>query len=122
MELKTIKWLFIGLIFMNGCYYDNEEELYPSAGPCVTDNLSFKTDIFPIINNNCVGCHNAAALQGGITMQTYEQIIPYVENGSLLGSIKHESGFSPMPKNVAKMSSCQISKIQQWITDGAPDN
>lgn len=122
MERKMIKWVFIGLIFMNGCYYDNEEELYPSAGPCVTQNMSFKTDILPIIKNNCTGCHNSIALQGGIAMENYEQITPYIENGSFLGSIKHESGFSPMPKNTAKMSNCQISKIQQWILDGAQDN
>ena len=122
MERKTIKWLFIGLLFLNACYYDNEEDLYPTTAECVTDSMSFKNDIFPIINNNCVGCHNSGALQGGITMETYEQLTPYIESGSLLGSIKHQSGYSAMPKDAEKMTTCQISKIEQWIFQGAQDN
>ena len=51
------------LAFLNACYYDNED-LYPNTVECVTDSMSFKNDIFPIINNNCVGCHNSGALQG----------------------------------------------------------
>ncbi|HRG65881.1 MAG TPA: hypothetical protein PLV12_08750 [Saprospiraceae bacterium] len=122
MERKTIKYLFISLLFLNACYYDNEEELYPDVGTCITDSMSYQADIYPIINNNCLGCHNSSAVQGGIDISNYELLTPYIESGSLLKSIKHESGYSAMPKDAGKMSECQIAKIDAWISQGAPDN
>ena len=122
MERKTIKWLFISLLFLNACYYDNEEELYPDVGECITDSMSYQTDIYPIINNNCLGCHNSSAVQGGSDISNYELLTPYIESGSLLKSIKHESGYSAMPKDAGKMSVCQIAKIDAWISQGAKDN
>jgi len=40
----------------------------------------------------------------------------------LMGTIKHESGWSPMPKNGNKLSDCKIQKIDRWILDGTPNN
>ncbi|MFK8005642.1 MAG: hypothetical protein AB8H03_04695 [Saprospiraceae bacterium] len=108
-------------LHLGGCYYDVEEELYPTI-ECSTTDLSFQADILPIIDNNCFGCHDAASNFGGVTLEGYDQLKTYVNNNELLGVIKHESGFSPMPKNAAKLLDCEIEKIEAWITNGAPNN
>jgi hypothetical protein len=104
-----------------GCYYDIEEELYPSV-ECQTDNLSFQSDIAPIIQRNCLGCHSQAANQGNVVLEGYNRLKTYVDNGKLQGVINHRAGFSPMPKNQPKLLECEIAKIEQWIADGALDN
>jgi hypothetical protein len=45
-----------------------------------------------------------------------------VNDGRLLGSIQHASGFSPMPEGSAKMNACNITKIRKWIQAGALNN
>ncbi len=124
MERKTINYFFIMVMLTLGftsCYYDIAEDLYPTT-TCVTDSMSYATNIVPIIKSNCIACHSTAANQGGVDIETYDKIKVYVENNSLLGSIKHQSGYSPMPKGGSKLSTCDISKIEAWITQGAKNN
>ena len=60
MKLKTVKtlgYLFIGLLFFASCEYEfivPEEIVLP-------DEISFQEDIVPIFNNKCntTGCHTA---------------------------------------------------------------
>lgn len=113
--------LLLTLVLVAGCYYDVEEELYPTL-ECDTGNMSYTNDILPIIQNNCYTCHNQGSNFGGVTLEGYESLKAYVDNGRLLGAIRHESGFSPMPKNAPQLVECNIEKIEAWINAGAPDN
>jgi hypothetical protein len=121
MERKIIKGMMLVLIGFTACYYDSEEELYPSTG-CQTANMSLQTTIVPILQRNCYVCHSAAANTSNITLEGYTQLIKYVNSGQLIGAIRHESGFTSMPQNASKLLSCDIAKIEQWVADGAPDN
>jgi len=40
----------------------------------------------------------------------------------LMGTIKHEAGYSAMPKNGMQLSDCKITQTQKWIDDGTPNN
>lgn len=102
------------------CYYDVEEELYPTLD-CSTAGATYTAVIEPIIRTNCYnGCHNAATNIANINLEGYDKLKVYVDNGMLLGAIKHSAGFRPMPKNAAKMVECNIAKIEAWISAGAP--
>ncbi len=119
--LKTISVIIVLSIISYGCYYDKEEEIYPMID-CVTSDMSYSSDILPILISDCYGCHKADANFGNVTLEGYEEVLKYVNNGSLLGSINHEGGYSPMPKNSAKLVDCELEKIAAWINDGAPNN
>lgn len=124
MELRIIKTLTIGLgIVLTSCYYDVEEELYPPT-ECQTTNMSLQTNIVPILERNCYVCHSTTAgpNNGNVTLEGYTELIKYVNSGQLKGAINHTSGFAAMPQNAAKLIDCDIAKIEQWITDGAPNN
>lgn len=111
----------LALLF-TGCYYDVEEELYPSID-CDTEQMSYANDILPIIQDNCYQCHRQNGNQGaGIVLEGYTNLAVYVESGQLLGVVKHQSGFSPMPKNAPQLPSCNIEKIEAWIMAGAENN
>jgi len=91
------------------------------AANCVTTNMSYKTNIVPIIDTNCKGCHNPNNTSGGIDLSTYTQMKKYADNGVLVGVITHDPNYIAMPVG-SKLSQCNIDKIKSWITDGALNN
>jgi hypothetical protein len=129
MDHQTIKQasrlllLFFALSFsLSSCYKDNEEDLYPDGDNCVTENVSFSQTIWPVINNNCVSCHNGAGASAGIRLGNHSEIVASIDAGRFLGSIKHEQGYSAMPQGGSKLSSCAISQIDAWIAQGKLNN
>ena len=104
-----------------GCAYESEEELFPSDG-CKVDNVSYNAQVVPILETNCYSCHGIGINTSGITLEGYSNLITRVNSGRLLGAIKRESGFPPMPQNAPMLPDCFIRQIEEWIGDGAPDN
>ncbi len=123
MKNRIVIFLIIGacLSGSTGCYYDVEEDIYPSL-ECTTTDVTYSGTIAPLLTNNCLACHSATANFGNVTLEGYDQLKFYVDNGQFLGAVRHESGFSPMPKNQPQLVSCDIEKIEAWIADGAPNN
>lgn len=129
MEPQTIKkTLFVALsilwINMNltSCYKDNEENLYPRTGNCNTEAVTFSKIILPQISAQCASCHSGSGASAGIRLTNYSEISAAIDAGRFMGSIKHQAGFSAMPKGGAKMSDCSISQIEAWIANGKPNN
>ncbi len=109
------------LLGVQSCYYDVEEEIYPST-ECMTTDVTYSTVVLKIIQKNCYQCHDEANNFGGVTLEGYDNLKGFVDNNQLLGVIRHESGFSPMPQNRAKLLDCDIEKIETWISAGALNN
>ena len=113
--------VFFILTVASSCYYDVEEEIYGQTS-CDTTGVAFQATILPLIQNNCLACHDAANNFGSVTLETHAQIKNQVDNGKLIGTITHAGGFSPMPQGAPKLLDCEIAKIEKWIADGAPNN
>lgn len=114
-------------IFLTSCYNDNRETLYPQPpiDGCDTTNLSFSSDILPIMIENCAtpGCHTSVANAAGYALDSYQGVRQAaVTDQRLLGTIKQDQGFSPMPKGNSKLPACEINKISAWIASGAQNN
>ena len=118
----TILILATVIIAPGGCYYDNEEDLYPNVPECDTLNITYETAIAPIMTNNCNTCHSGPAPSGGIKTDSYNDLAVIASNGSLWGAVSHAQGYSPMPKDQAKLSECALKKIEKWINSGLPEN
>ena len=119
--MKCIAVLVVFITVLASCYYDSEENLYPPVD-CVTTGISFSSDVAPILDASCNACHSASANLGGINLEGYNSVKQYVQNGKLIGSIRHQSGFSAMPQGAPKLESCKILKIESWINAGSPNN
>lgn len=89
---------------------------------CDTVNVGFAQTVWPIVQGRCFGCHSGPSPQGGISLDNYSNIAAVANSGALMGSIKHESAYVPMPQNGSKLSDCNIAQIQIWINDGTPNN
>lgn len=126
---SAISILFIiSLIAAGGCYYDNEECLYPEGSTaCDTMNVTYSTHVLPLINDYCITCHSGGTPSGNVSLEGYNNIrdaalIPAGSYGSLIGVISHAPGNSPMPKNADKLSDCRIRQVEIWIEEGATQN
>lgn len=87
---------------------------------CDTTNITFAAQVWPMMESYCTGCHSASAPGGGIVIADYNDMVSLAENGSLMGSIRWETGYAKMPTN-QMLSECNITVLQKWIDDGFPE-
>jgi hypothetical protein len=116
--------LVLGISFMPGCVYEKEDILYPPS-TCDTTGVTYSQTIVPILSANCYSCHstaNSPSMGSGIVLDSHHELVHHVDDGDLVGVINHAPGFPPMPKNSAKLSDCDIKKIEAWVNAGAPEN
>lgn len=90
--------------------------------PCDPTQISFSNDIFPILKSYCVGCHGDNRADGGVNLSSHARILTVVNNGSLIGAMKREISFAPMPPLGSYVSNCRIAQIENWIAAGALNN
>lgn len=124
-----LKHLLIGSFFIaitvsiSACYYDNEEVLYgDTSAQCSTDAVKYSVQVVSILQKNCYACHSTGSNLGNLLLDSYTSARSATTNGSLLGSVKHAAGYSPMPQGAAKLSDCDIQALQTWLNDGTPNN
>lgn len=89
---------------------------------CNATVFTYAAAVKPIIDANCLGCHNGTATPSGVNLATYAALRTVALNGRLAGAVNHQQGFAPMPRNAPKLSDCKISQITKWIQAGAPNN
>lgn len=75
--------------------------------------VSFERDVQPILNERCLGCHNAKAP------------LPLVSAAAIakLPIVQAVSGDKPrMPKAGAPLTAKQVATLRQWLAEGAKDD
>lgn len=108
-------------LILNNCYYDSEEYLYPELN-CDTTNVTFSVSVKGVLSANCYTCHsNANAVQsgGGIKLENYDDV---KNNTRLMGAIRHQQGYLPMPDGGGSLSACDLNIIQAWYNNSKPKN
>jgi cytochrome c553 len=89
---------------------------------CGTIVFTYSGAVAPLLTTNCTRCHNATTTRGGINLSTYEGVKTVALSGRLLGAIKKETGYKPMPPGNNKLPDCQIRQIEKWVQAGAENN
>jgi len=117
------------IVSFSSCYYDGIIEP-PTDQPIDNTPLSFKTDIQPIFDANCIACHNGNLnpdLRDGNSYAALSAIPGSIVAGDANGSelvdmLEHKAGVdNPMPPS-APMASTNINLIITWINQGALNN
>ena len=85
---------------------------------CEVLDISYSQTILPIIQSECVSCHNGPNGSGNIDLSTDEAIKSQVESGAFFGSIHGDEGYELMPPS-GKLPLCEIQQIKLWIDAGA---
>lgn len=89
------------------------------AGKTVNSDPVLYTQAFKIVNINCAGCHNSAALGGIAEILKVDQLVSTglvkpgdPTKGRLIGSIEDGT----MPKGAASVSAADLLILKNWIT------
>lgn len=118
--------ILLSILFFSGCYYDSQEYMFPQLGSdCDTTNVTYSGTVQPILSSSCLSCHSnsiAASYGANIKIEDYSDVLLRANDGKLYGSISQSGGFSPMPKNSAKLNDCKIKSVKIWIDAGALNN
>lgn len=115
---------------LGACSYTNS---YEPPAPCnLPSTVSYQMNVLPILTQRCYSCHSAQNYQKEsslFNMEDFTQVTYYANpaNGRnnvsfMVGNIRHDAGFIPMPKNASKLSACDIALIKAWVDAGAPNN
>ena len=110
--------VLIATLGLTGCYYDNEEELYPGTF-CDTANVTWSGTIEPIIQTRCAipGCHVPGGTGTG-DLLTYADVKEIADNGLLRLTVLVDQS---MPQT-GPLGDCEQQQINIWLNDGAPEN
>ncbi len=92
------------------------------SSPCDTSEVRFEATVRPILNRHCVNCHGGSSPQGGLDYSNFLGVKQSAKSSAFLGSVRHEAGFSAMPKNGLKMSACEIAALEIWVAAGAKND
>lgn len=121
MYKPIVLFCLLILVFASGCYYDNEEELYPNSF-CDTVNVSYSGAISPIVQARCAtpGCHVAGGSGTG-DFTVFTELKEQVDNGRLMLSLRGGADAIPMPPDGA-LRDCEVEQFQLWVNAGAPND
>jgi mono/diheme cytochrome c family protein len=128
MHRKPKSWLIPAVVLLfsaislESCYYDNEEFLYGKGSACDTSNVRYNVQVRAILQSNCTGCHNINLSNGMVRLDEHALVQARANDGSLMGSIRHNAPYVAMPPSGTKLSNCDIAILQAWINQGAPNN
>lgn len=120
-QMKTRAFILRGFtvlclsIFMFSCSESVEEQIVtpdPDPVPDPVATVSFRTTVKPIIDNNCISCHNGSRSPD---LRTYAGI--KASASSVSARVANRS----MPQG-GSLSQEQIDNIVNWVNQGALDN
>lgn len=105
----------------SSCISKNKQSIL-NATICDTTSVKYSATIIPILNNYCLSCHNTSLPSSGVNLDGYSNVLIYVQNGQLWGTMNHNAGYNAMPKDEPKLDNCSLTKIKAWINQGALNN
>ena len=122
MPIKFTVLLGAGFLLL-ACGSGNGGDPAPnSKSTCNTASVTYALTVAPLIQKNCIQCHNPNLANNGVDLSTYGQVRDIALNELLIGTTNHEPNYPAMPKNAAKLPDCDINKLRKWVADGAPNN
>jgi hypothetical protein len=120
--MKITALFIVGLIAFSSCsialFSCTREKVTPLAAQC-NDTISFSNDVMPIIQANCINCHDQGNASGGFDFSSYTSIS--ANANAILNSMK-ANGYQLMPIGGPALPDSTIQKISCWINQGKQDN
>ncbi len=104
---------------IQSCTNDSSEDFLG----VIPNVVNYTEHIKPIINNNCLTCHNSNPNPiGPFPLETYDEVQDKTENGNLLQRIQLPVGDPLIMPQTGKMSQTNIDIILKWKDQGYLEN
>ncbi len=113
---RTLVLCLLFVSILTGCYYDNEDELYPNKSGCDTSNVTYSGIIKPLVDSRCAvpGCHVSGAQPPNLS--TYTGLVTNIDRVKV-----RALELKTMPA-AGPLSQCEIDQMWIWINAGSPNN
>ena len=115
MRKKSFLGIVIGISVLTSCLKDK----VPNEFAACSDPVSFSQDIQPLIEVNCLGCHNEVVAANDVILTNHMRISN--EANRMINSMQ-ASGMDLMPFGGPPLSDSLIQLFQCWILQGKLDN
>ncbi len=125
MNLKQVSsslavWIITGMSCVSSVAAENRTD---------ESGLSFETDVFPILKDKCIGCHNPNDVKAELDLTSGQGLFSGGESGqvieignpgkSILYEMVHE-GLMPPEGEGTPLSKDELHTIEKWIEAGSP--
>ena len=117
-----MKYSFILVVsaYIFACQHADGEE---------TTTVSFRSDIAPMLVDNCLACHGPKKAEGGFRVDTYDELLKPGDSGEspiaaadqeseLLRRLVSQDPSERMPAESDPLTATQIGRFENWISSG----
>ncbi|QDV49253.1 c-type cytochrome domain-containing protein [Gimesia fumaroli] len=126
--------VMLAAVFAAGSIAAAEEKPIKPAKVELGRPVSFEKDVFPILDANCIACHNVAKKEGSLVLENVKDLIKGGDSGASVVPGKpdesylynvaarvEESFMPPLPNKVGAkaLTPQQVGILRQWIIEGA---
>jgi len=82
--------------------------------------ITYSGMVWPIIEQNCRGCHSGASPGGNVLLTNYNEVAAQATNGNLTGVLRNGT-YVLMPPS-GSLSECKIRQVELWVEAGSLNN
>lgn len=119
MNGRFVLAMLMAAVTLVGCTYDDLDTL-GSPVDCDTFDVSFGSDILPLVMDNCQGCHSGGSPAAGLALEEHGDIASSAE--AMLDRMDRDPGDPLLMPQSGKLDSCSIARFNTWIQNGKPNN
>ena len=128
---KVMKRKLLSLLFLPGIFIacdsssstepntdESSSSVQESSSSIVPTDLTYATDIEPLIQSYCIGCHSGDEPAKGLDLSTYANV------SNAASAINNRVVvLKNMPPAIASNhpSDAEVEKIREWIAGGSPE-
>lgn len=101
---------------IQGCYYDNELDLYGISTPCDTLTISYNNKVKAIFDTQCLSCHKRASASGNLNLES--DSVRKAQIVTILDRINRPAGDPKLMPTSGPMSNCNLLSVRAWYHQG----
>lgn len=118
MKFDTLSILIVFTSLLASCSNTSTSDLTEPTG--IVENVTYSTNIKPIIDANCISCHsNPPTNYAPMPLITYDLVKNAVQNRSLINRISRNEGETElMPYGGPKLPQSKIALFIKWQEQG----
>lgn len=130
----AMPWLILWATMLGSCRLQADETAIEPEVVELGRPVEFERDIYPILQANCLACHNKAKSEGELNLENADSMLAGSSSGQVIVPGKpdesylynvaariEESYMPPIPNEVQaqKLTPRQLGLLRQWILEGA---